>query len=281
MKDITFKEFLEEFKKHTPYNFCDYSDNSIQRRIDKVLKDHGLSMNQLLTKSKLDMDFVEQLVDDITVNTTELFRNEETWEYLYNKVMPGLKSKNNINIWHAGCSTGQEVYSNLILFNELNLLDKVNVVASDLNNKVIRTAKKGEYDYKFNMQYIEVYNALMNKVNAHAKPFDYYFDVDKVNDKIKAKDFITSIPKFKRHDLVVEEIPFYQKFDIIFCRNVLIYFNPELQLKIVRKFFDKLYDGGVLILGTHEALHGFFKTRFVKHGMVYTKSNTFHLKYNK
>ncbi|GAF01837.1 CheR family methyltransferase [Saccharicrinis fermentans] len=278
MSNITFRDFLQELKRHTPYNFCDYSDNSIQRRIDKILKDQNISMDELLNRAKSDGEFCEQLVDDITVNTTELFRNEETWEYLYKNVFPALKQKNKINIWHAGCSTGQEVYSNLILFNEMNLLDKVNVVASDLNNKVLKAARKGEYDLKFNAQYIDVYNDLMHKIKPKGNPFEHYFEVDRENDKIKIRDFMSAIPKFRRHDLVVEEIPFYQKFDIIFCRNVLIYFNPELQLKIVRKFFDKLYDGGVLILGTHEALHGFFKTRFVKHGMVYTKSSTFHLK---
>ncbi len=279
MSKITFKEFLEELKNHTPYNFCDYSDNSIQRRIEKVLKDHNMDMDQLLMKTKSDENFVEQLVDDITVNTTELFRNSETWEYLYKDVIPGLKTKSNINIWHAGCSSGQEVYSNLILFNELGLLDKVKVVGTDINQKVIKGAKNAVYDLKFNKQYIEVYDQLMNSINPNGNPFDYYFDINESEDTIKVKDFISKVPVFQRHDLVEEEIPFYQKFDIIFCRNVLIYFNSDLQMKIVKKFFDKLYDGGVLILGTHEALHGFFKTRFVKHGMVYTKSNKFHLKY--
>jgi chemotaxis protein methyltransferase CheR len=276
---ITFKEYLEELKKHTPYNFCDYSDNSIQRRIEKILKDHKMDMEELLHKTKTDEDFVELLVDDITVNTTELFRNPEIWVYLYKNIYSKLKSKPNINVWHAGCSSGQEVYSNLILFNELNLFDKVNVVATDINQKVIRTAQKGEYIYKFNEKYIDVYQSLMNKICPNAHDFEHYFDVDHEVDKMKVKDFLASKPRFKRHDLVTEDIPFYQKFDVIFCRNVLIYFNPDLQLKILRKFFDKLYDGGVLILGSHEALHGFFKTRFVKHGMVYVKSNTFHFKY--
>ena len=240
MKNITFKEFLVELKKHTPYNFCDYSDNSIQRRIDKILKDHKLSMMELMTKIRSDIEFVEQLVDDITVNTTELFRNDETWEYLYKKVMPGLKSKNNINVWHAGCSTGQEVYSNLILFNELGLLDKLNVVASDLNNKVIRTAKKGEYDFKFNERYIDVYNDLMRKIQPNAASFDTYFDVDKDNDKLMVKDFLKKIPKFKKHDLVSEEIPYYQKFDIIYCRNVLIYFNPGTSIENCTKIFRQI-----------------------------------------
>ncbi len=279
MGDITFKTYLEELKKHTPYNFCDYSDNSIQRRIDKVLKDHNMDMDQLLYKTKTDAYFVESLIDEITVNTTELFRNPETWEYLYMNVLPLLSKKKTINIWHAGCSTGQEVYSNLILLNELGLMDKVKVVATDINQKVIRAAKKAEYNYSFNSSYIEAYKNLMDKVNPKANKFEYYCDIDEHSDIFKFKKFIAEKPIFKRHDLVAEPIPFYQKFDIIYCRNVLIYFNPELQMNIVRKFFDKLFDGGVLVLGSHEALHGFFKTRFIKHGMVYTKSNTFQFKY--
>jgi chemotaxis protein methyltransferase CheR len=276
---ITFKAYLEELKKHTPYNFCDYSDNSIQRRIEKILKDHGMDMDELLHKTKTDEDFVELLVDDITVNTTELFRNPETWVYLYKNIYSKLKSKSSINIWHAGCSSGQEVYSNLILFNEIGLFDKVNVVATDINQKVLRNAQKGEYAYRFNEKYIDIYQSLMNKICPSAHDFEHYFDIDHDADKMKVKDFLLRKPSFKRHDLVAEDIPFYQKFDVIFCRNVLIYFNTELQLKILRKFFDKLYEGGVLILGSHEALHGFLKTRFIKHGMVYVKSNTFHFKY--
>lgn len=279
MSNIAFKGYLEELKKHTPYNFCDYSDNSIQRRIEKVLKDQNMSMSQLLDKTKTDQEFVEKFVDEITVNTTELFRNPSMWEYLFKNIFPTLNSKKSINVWHAGCSTGQEVYSNLIMFNELGLLDKVNVVATDLNQRVINVAKKAEYDLSFNIRYLEAYDSLMKNINAKASKFDQYFDVDKSLDIIKVKDFISKKPRFKRHDLVEEEIPFYQKFDVIFCRNVLIYFNPELQMKIVRKFYDRLYDGGVLVLGSHEALHGFFKTRFTKHEMVYTKSSTFHLKY--
>ncbi len=279
MGSLTFKTYLEELKKHTPYNFCEYSDNSIQRRIEKVLNDHKINMEELLYLTKTDEVFVENLVDEITVNTTELFRNPETWEYLYSKILPSLKSKKTINIWHAGCSTGQEVYSNLILLNELGLLDKAKVVASDINQKVLRSSKKAEYSISNNTTYIEAYKDLMKKVKPDANDFEYYCDIDKNYDTFKFKDFLTDKVIFRRHDLVTEEIPFYQKFDIIFCRNVLIYFNQDLQMKIIKKFFDKLFDGGVLVLGNHEALHGFFKTRFIKHGMVYTKSSTFQFKY--
>ncbi len=279
MGNLNFKTYLEELKKHTPYNFCEYSDNSIQRRIEKVLNDHKISLEELLYLTKTDDVFVENLVDEITVNTTELFRNPETWEYLYTQILPLLKSKKNINIWHAGCSTGQEVYSNLILLNELGLIDKAKIVASDINQKVLRNSKVAQYSLSNNAKYIDAYKELMSKVNPTANNFEFYCDIDKTSDSFTFKDFLRNKVDFRRHDLVTEDIPFYQKFDVIFCRNVLIYFNPDLQMKIVKKFFDKLYDGGVLVLGNHEALHGFFKTRFIKHGMVYTKSSTFQFKY--
>ncbi len=279
MGNLTFKTYLEELKKHTPYNFCEYSDNSIQRRIEKVLRDHKINLEELLYQTKTDRVFVENLVDEITVNTTELFRNPETWEYLYTQILPLLKSKKSINIWHAGCSTGQEVYSNLILLNEFGLIDKAKIVASDINHKVLRTARNAQYSLSNNVKYIEAYKTLMDKVNPNAQSFEFYCDIDKNSDSFTFKDFLKNKVDFKRHDLVTEDIPFYQKFDIIFCRNVLIYFNPDLQMKIVKKFFDKLFDGGVLVLGNHEALHGFFKTRFIKNGMVYAKSSTFQFKY--
>jgi len=277
--NLTFKTYLEELKKHTPYNFCEYSDNSIQRRIEKVLNDHKISLEELLYLTKTDNVFVENLVDEITVNTTELFRNPETWEYLYSNILPSFKGKKMINIWHAGCSTGQEVYSNLILLNELGLIDKAKIVASDINQKVLRISKQGEYSLSANQKYIDSYKDLMLKVKPNANNFEHYCDIDKGRDSFIFKDFLKNKVEFRRHDLVTEDIPFYQKFDIIYCRNVLIYFNPDLQMKIVKKFFDKLFDGGILVLGNHEALHGFFKTRFIKHGMVYTKSSTFQFKY--
>jgi len=279
VEKLNFKTYLEEIKKYSRYNFCGYSENSIYRRLEKVLTDKRISLEELLDITKKDQKFVDNLVDEITVNTTDLFRDPDTWVYLYNHLYKKLISKDTINVWHAGCSTGQEVYSSLILFNELGVLDKVNVIATDLNSKVLKTAQNGEYSYKINKLYSKSYKDLFDRINPDGNDFSHYFDVDIDNDLIKVKDFLRKVPKYKRHDLVEEDIPFYQKFDVIFCRNVMIYFDGDLQLNVVRKFFDKMNGGASLILGSHESLHGFFKTRFTKKGLVYTKTNTFHYKY--
>jgi chemotaxis protein methyltransferase CheR len=276
-EDITFKEYLQILKDHSPYDFSEYSDNSISRRIHKVMRDYRLSLPELITKTKSEQDFVEQIVEAITVNTTELFRDPPIWSFIHQKLLPALKTKTNINIWHAGCSTGQEVYSNLILLDQLDLLDRVTVYATDISQKVLDQAYNGVYKYRFNQNYIENFNqvqGLNQQVN-----FSKYFDIHESEDKLVVKDSLRSIPKFIKHNLVQEKMPFYNKFDIIFCRNVLIYFNSGLQTRIVQRFYDNLFPGGSMILGTHETITGFFKTKFVKNGPLYTKSNVFHFKY--
>jgi chemotaxis protein methyltransferase CheR len=274
------KHYLQELKEHSNYDFCDYSDNSITRRLNKVMRDHRLTLDQLIEKTKTDAFFVEQLVQEITVNTTELFRDPEIWKDLYANYLPSLKKKKYVTIWHAGCSSGQEVFSNLILLNELGLLDRSHVYATDLNGHVLDLAKKGKYRYKFNQQYIENFNQVLNSSDREpAISFEKYFEISKNKDYIKVVDFIRKFPHFLKHDLVKEKELNSSKFDIIFCRNVLIYFNSDLQTKITQRFFNQLYVGGMLILGNHEGLNGFFKAKFEKNGPVFIKNNTFHFKY--
>ena len=110
-----------------------------------------------------DKQFVEHLVEEITVNTTEFFRDPNIWITLFKKLYPSLKRKGTINIWHVGCSSGQEIYSNLIMLNELGLAGRVNVLATDINQKMVKTSKDGSYRYKFNIPYLEAFNKALSK----------------------------------------------------------------------------------------------------------------------
>ncbi len=272
------KNYLKELKKHSSYDLCEYSDSSIYRRINKILLDHNLSLSQLIEKTRTDPPFVERIVQEITVNTTEFFRDPMVWKELYYNYYPALSKKNSINIWHAGCSSGQEVYSNLILLSEMNLLEKSNIVATDLNSKMLKVAKSGKYNKKQNQKHIENFNSALNKKeNGNSILFDKYFEeTDSNSNTVEVKSFLKKAPDFQRHDLVKGEIDSRVKFNIIFCRNVLIYFNTTLQTKILKQFHNKLTNGGMLILGNHEGLNGFFKTKFIKDGPVFIKNNTFH-----
>jgi len=273
--DIDYKEFLKVLKEHSPYDFCDYSDNSISRRIQKVMRDYRLSFDEIIEKTKIDAHFVEQIIDELTVNTTELFRDPALWRFLYEKIYPSLKKKATLNIWHAGCSSGQEVYSNIILLDQMNMLDRTTIFASDISTKILDLAKKGVYKYDFNKVYLDNFKEVFQDKDVD---LNKYIDINEYDDKFIVKDFLKDKVKYVKYDLVNEEIPFYKKFDIIFCRNVLIYFNVSLQLKIINRFYQNLFPGGLLCLGSHETISGFYKTKFLKKEFIYQKSNTFYLK---
>lgn len=272
---MNFKDYLVELKRYTPYDFSEYSDSSIYRRIHKIQQDHKLTLDQLSDLTRTNPGFVEKLVEEITVNTTELFRDPEVWDNLYKNVYPALRKNKVINVWHAGCSSGQEVYSSLILLNELGLLDRCRVMATDINQKVLNNARQGTYSLSFNRSYIDNFNQVLNK-EGQVVDFSKYFDVDEAADMMRVKSFLLNKPQFIRHNLVSEEPAFAYKVDLLFCRNVLIYFNASLQTKVVQTFYNQLHNGGYLVLGQHEALPGYFKAKFGKNSVAYSKSNSFH-----
>lgn len=268
--------FINTIKSSSNYDFSDYSEKSFQRRIEKLVTDYKTDIFGLIKRIRNDSDFLEQIVKDITVNTTELFRDVKAWHNLRYRIIPRLQDNNVINIWHAGCSTGQEVYSMMILLNELGLLDRAKIYATDINTDVIETAKEGEYKYRFNIGYLDAFDKVIkeNPYNYEDKrdvSYSKYFEVDKAQDIIRMKPFLREKPVFRKHDLVTGGNIFYTKFDIILCRNVLIYFNNKLQNKVFELFYKSLFDGGYLILGVHESMLGPMTTKFEKKGSNYKK----------
>ena len=258
------------------YDFSDYSEKSFARRLDKILADYNLDMNGLIAKIKKEKDFLEQIIKDITVNTTELFRDPKIWQAIKYRVLRKYKEKGKIRIWHAGCSSVQEVYSMLILLSELNLLDKAEIYASDINADVLDAAKKGEYVYRFNIEYLENFKQVIqvNPYNFEETfdiPYSKYFDIDKINDRMKVKNLIKDNVTYIKHDLVKGTGITQENFDIILCRNVLIYFNTRLQNKLFAMFADKLKRKGHLILGAHETIIGVESSKYIKHSNFFIK----------
>ena len=272
-----FQIFLYAIKNSSRYDFSEYSEKSLKRRLAKVLVDNKTNITQLVSKIKNEPVFLEKIIKEITVNTTELFRDPPIWHVLKYKILPSLAAQPQINIWHAGCSTGQEVYSMMILLSELNLLGKTKIVATDLNSDVLDVAKKGEYKYRFNIGYLDNFDKVIKE-----NPYNYeeykeveyskYFKIDKDNDTILMDERLKKIPVFRKHDLVREENTAYIKFDLILCRNVIIYFNYNLQNKVFDLFYKNIYDNGILILGMHETILGEYANRFQKKGQYYVKN---------
>ena len=273
---LDLQQFITAVRNCSSYDFSEYSDKSLKRRLAKVLVDYKLDVQLLITQMRNNSQLVEQVVKDITVNTTELFRDPHIWQHIKHVLLPKLKNQPTINIWHAGCSTGQEVYSMLIMLHELNLLEKTKIYASDLNTDVLQTAKKGLYKYRFNIAYLDNFDKALkeNPLNYEEYsdiPYSKYFEIDKEKDAIKMQPFLSDKPAFKKHDLVRDPNPFYVKFDLIICRNVIIYFNYDLQNKVFELFYNNLYPNGFLWLGMHESIMGPFASKFEKVGHFYQK----------
>lgn len=267
---MDFKQFLREFKSRTGYDFCDYSDNSISRRLQKISEESNMTFEQMLAKIVADEGFKNKVIDDITVNTTELFRDPVMWIGLYNTLYKQLPKTPVITFWHVGCSVGLEVYSNLILMHQLGILDKCRSIGTDLNPRVLNIARSGEYAYKFNSYFKVNFDEVMKGCGLSAK-FEDYFEIDEASDKMRVKPFILEKPKYYVQNLVQDKAPFPYKVDVVFIRNVMIYFNDKLQNQIMSMIGSKMYDGAALILGKQESLTAQMLTRFTKSGQYYQK----------
>ena len=268
--------FIETVKSISEYDFSEYSDKSLKRRLSKILLDHGLSSASLIEKIKEDRDLLENIVLDITVNTTEMFRDPTVWHSLRYDILPLFQNHSPINIWHPGCSTGQEVYSMMILLNETGLLQKSHIYATDINREVIETAKKGIYKYRFNEVYLDNFDSVIRENPRDSNtyfnvPYSKYFEVDKTRDLLHMNKQLLDKPVYMKQDLASDPNPFEAVFDLIACRNVIIYFNYELQNKVFKLFLDNMSQGACLLLGVHESILGPFASRFEKKFQAYFK----------
>lgn len=268
--------FINTIKGVSSYDFSEYSEKSLKRRLQKILIDNNMDLVALINKLKTDKPFLEKIVKDVTVNTTELFRDPQIWQTLRYRILPKFSENKNINIWHAGCSTGQEVYSMMILLNEMGMLDKAKIFASDLNTDALEAAKKGVYKYRFNIGYLDNFDKVIkenpyNYDEYNDVPYDKYFKIDKVTDSITIHEFLRKRPIFRQHDLVQGGNLYFAKFDLILCRNVIIYFKYSLQNKVFKLFHDHLYTNGYLVLGMHETMLGEITSKFDKKGQAYRR----------
>jgi len=272
--DNEIKVFVDRIKNISDYDFSGYSDKSLKRRLAKLLFDNDLEFEIFLEKMEQDKSFLEKVVKKITVNTTELFRDPAVWNSIRYEILPLFRNYLPLNIWHAGCSTGQEVYSMLILLNELNLFETSNMYATDINSDVLEIARTGIYKYMFNLNYLDNFDTVIRQNHSGQYidvEYSKYFTIDKKRDVIKMNPFLMDKPVYKKMDLVRDTNPFPAKFELIVCRNVIIYFNYELQNRVIKLFYDNLSAGGCLILGVHETILGPFSIYFEKKYQGYFK----------
>ena len=226
------------------YDFSNYARASLKRRISRLLVIERMpSFAELFYRIKNEPDYFTHVVEELTVNVTEMFRDPFTFKYLREKVLPVLATHPLIRIWHAGCATGEEVYSTAIMLQEMNLLHKSLLYATDINPSVIENIRRGIFPVSQMKQYSENY-----MLSGGKKDFSSYYtakyDLAKFDESLKAK-MITAT-----HNLVSDRS--FNEFQLIFCRNVLIYFDKDLQSKVLNLFDESLETLGFLVLGSKE-----------------------------
>lgn len=228
------------------YDFSNYTKASLKRRINRLFSlDHFPSFAEFRYKIRNEETYLNRFVECISVNVTEMFRDPLFYKMLREEVLTTLGTYPYIRIWHAGCSTGEEVYSMAILLEEANILHKSLLYATDINPEVLERARSGIFPLSAMKEYSENYIQSGGK-----KDFsDYYiaqYDRAKFNDRLKGRMI------FATHNLVSDSS--FNEFQLILCRNVLIYFDTELQNKVLNLFDQSLEHLGYLGLGSKETL---------------------------
>ena len=241
--ELLLSDLLEQYG----YDFTGYSRASLKRRIVRLYGlDKALSFAEFRYRINDDPVYFKRFVEQITVNVTEMFRDPDFFRKLREVVLPRLGTYPFIRIWLAGCSTGEEAYSISIILKELNLLHKSLIYATDLNPIVLEKAGQGMFALSQMKQYSENYI-----LSGGTKDFSSYYTANyslaKFNDDLKSKLI------FSTHNLVSDHS--FNEFQLILCRNVLIYFDRDLQHKVLNLFDESLEELGYLALGTKETLN--------------------------
>lgn len=244
---------LEDFKKWVLKEFkidlSAYKSNQLHRRILSLISRVGAnSIDEYVELLKKDENQRMKFLDFITINVTEFFRNPEIFEELRKKIESELIVKeNNLKVWSAACSIGAEPYSIAMILDNLKAKGRHSILATDIDNTILERAKRGEY--------------VSSEVkNVKSEYLQKYFN--KVNDKYIIDSKIKNMVTFKKHDLILDK--YESGFDLIVCRNVVIYFNQDVKNVIYKKFSDSLKKGGLLFVGATESIYNYKDYGFEK-----------------
>ena len=234
----------EKFKKDilalAKIDLNSYKEKQMRRRINTLItKNHIATYDEYVALIKRDKEKFEQFINFLTINVSEFYRNPDQWKILENEVFPKLIQKfgKNLKIWSAACSTGDEPYSLAMAFSKHVPLSNIRILATDIDDQVISSAKTGLYSAK-------------SVENVPADLKKKYFS--QVGDSYKIADEIKRCVTFKEHNLLKDVYP--KDYDLILCRNVVIYFTDEAKDMIYKNFYNSLKPQGILFIGSTEQI---------------------------
>ncbi|MBK7866611.1 MAG: protein-glutamate O-methyltransferase CheR [Ignavibacteriales bacterium] len=247
IEEIELQLLLESVYLRYGYDFRDYARSSLMRRAKIVVALSGFkNISDLIPKLLHDKTYFLNLVHHFSITVTEMFRDPKVYLKLRETVFPLLETHPYIKIWHAGCATGEEVYSLAILLKEAGIYDKCTIFATDFNDSALEVAKAAIYRIDNMKQCLTSYQ------NAGGmNSFSEYYTAD--SDSIVLNKELRKNITFANHNLVLDKV--FGEMHLILCRNVLIYFNKSLQNKTLELFRESLVPGGFLCIGTKESIN--------------------------
>ncbi|MBB5147680.1 MULTISPECIES: CheR family methyltransferase [Ureibacillus] len=231
--------FINGIKKLTGIDLSLYKEAQMKRRLTSLYEKKGFKdFVDFLHGVEKDRDLLNEFLDRMTINVSEFYRNGKRWEVLQHKIFPKLLEKNNrLKIWSAACSTGEEPYTiSMVLSNHVPL-SYIKVLATDIDENCLQKAKLGIYPDR---SLAEVPPAIKAK---------YFIEEGQF---YRVKDEIKNTVTFKKHNLLSD--PYEKNFDLIVCRNVMIYFTEEAKDHIYKEFSNSLRPGGILFVGSTEQI---------------------------
>lgn len=236
-----YEVFKQKILQLTKIDLNSYKERQMRRRIDSLINKAKIkSYDEYVEALKKDKDLLEEFVAYLTINVSEFYRNPDQWKLMEKEVLPYLFDKfgQNIKIWSAACSTGDEPYTLVMVLSKFLPLDKIQIIATDIDKQVLEKAQLGMYDEKsLKGLPVEFKNQFFNKIN------DRTYQV---------KEDVKKRVKFQQHNLLKD--PYPDRCDMIVCRNVMIYFTEEAKHVMYRKFNDSLKKEGILFVGSTEQI---------------------------
>ncbi len=246
IENIEARLLIEAVFQRYGLDFRHYSSASLIRRIKNHLaKTKYTRISQLIPQVLVDRDTFESLARNISIGVTEMFRDPSVYKSIREHVVPFLKTYPFIKVWHAGCSTGEEAYAMAILLKEEGLHERAQIYATDYNDDALARAKEGVYS----IDLIKGYTVNYQKSGGKSSFSEYYHS--KYDSAIMAPE-LRKIITFANHNLASDSV--FAEMNLIMCRNVLIYFDKDLQSRTLKMFDDSLSPCGFLCLGAKESL---------------------------
>lgn len=238
-------------------DFSNYEVKSFRRRVQRIYRKFGFqSSADLWHRILTDENFIHDFVDEVAVGLTAMFRDPEMWVFMKKYLRSEFLNKEDFSVWHAGCSSGEEIYTMGIVMRDAGVLDKANVLATDMSQQALKQAKSGTISLVKWREYqrnYEEYNRIA-RFEQFVKTDDYNFQI---------KPYLFQHVKFQQNNLITDRMPGTAKYDIIFCRNVMIYFDAMAKEKTMEMFSRMLKPGGILVVGFFDSILGLLdKTDF-------------------